>query len=106
MAHVSFTRAEAQAKVGTQVRTRIAFAGIPEGALGTIIRVDCVIDGYDVEVAWVWSGRRTPWIEWFTKAEYEAHLIEVRGPRGGKPPAARAEAVSRPTRTASRAPGA
>jgi hypothetical protein len=106
MAHLSFTRAEAQAKVGTRVRTRVAFAGVPKGALGTVIRVDRVIDGYDVEVAWVRSGRRTPWIEWFTKAEYETHLIEVRGPRGGQPLAARVEAASRPTRTASRSPGA
>ena len=105
MAHRSFTRAEAQAKVGRRVRTRIAFAEVPEEAVGTVIRVDCVIDGYDVEVAWVWAGRRTPWIEWFTKAEYEAHLIEVREPRGGRPPAAPAEAVSRPPRTASRSPG-
>src|SRR5919109_3650593 len=102
MRQTAFTRAEAQAKVGRRVRTRVAFAEVPEGALGTIIRVDRVIDGYDVEVAWVWSGRRTPWIEWFTKAEYAAHLIEVRAPRGGRPPAARAEAMSRPTRPASR----
>jgi hypothetical protein len=106
MRRTALTRAEAQAKVGRRVRTRVAFAGAPEGAWGTIVRVDRVIDGYDVEVAWGWSGRRTPWIEWFTKAEYEAPLIEVREPRGGKPPAARAEAVSRPTRPASRSPGA
>jgi hypothetical protein len=97
MAETAFTRAEAQAKVGKRVRARVAFAGIPEGAVGTIIRVDRVIDGYDVEVTWVWSGRRMPWIEWFTKAEYEAHLMEVREPRG-----ARAEAVSRPASTSSR----
>jgi hypothetical protein len=73
----AFTKAEAQAKVGTRVRSRIAFAGVPRGAVGTIIRVDRVIDGYDVEVAWVWAGRRPPWIDWVTKAEYEAHLIEL-----------------------------
>jgi hypothetical protein len=95
MRQTAFTGAEAQAKVGRWVRTRVAFAEVPEGALGTIIRLDHVIDGYDVEVAWVWPGRRTPWIEWFTKSEYEAHLIEVREPRGGEPPTVRAEAVSR-----------
>ena len=77
MGQTSFTRAEAQAKVGRRVRARVAFAGVPEGAIGTIVRVDHVIDGYDVEVAWVWSGRRTPWIDWVTKAEYEAHLVEL-----------------------------
>jgi hypothetical protein len=106
MARTSFTRVEAQAKVGRRVRPRVALTELPQGAIGTITCVDRVIDGYDLEVAWVWSGRRTPWIEWFTKAEYEARLIELREPRGGKSPAARAEAVSRPTRTASRALGA
>jgi hypothetical protein len=105
MRRTAFTRAEAQAKVGRRVRTRVAFAEVSEGALGTIIRLDRVIDGYDVEVAWVWPGCRTPWIEWFTKAEYEAHLIEVRAPRGGRAPSARVEAVSRPARTARRSAG-
>jgi hypothetical protein len=77
MAQNSFTRAEAQAKIGTRVRSRVTLAGIPRGATGTITRVDRVIDGYDIEVAWVWPGRRTPWIDWFTRAEYEAHLVEL-----------------------------
>jgi hypothetical protein len=77
MAQTSFTKAEAQAKVGTRVRTRIAFAGVPQGATGTITGADRVIDGYDVEVAWGQSGRRTPWVDWLTKEEYEACLIEM-----------------------------
>ena len=82
MARTSFTRAEAQAKVGRRVRPRVPFAEIPERAIGTIIRTEQVFDGYDVEVAWVWPGRRTPWIDWLTKAEYEARLIELREPKG------------------------
>ena len=78
MAQTSFTRAEAQAKVGMRVRPRVAIAGVRRGATGTIIRVDRVIDGYDVEVAWVWAGRHTPWIDWLTKKEYEGRLIELR----------------------------
>ena len=77
MAQTSFTKAEAQAKVGTRVRTRIAFAGVPQGATGTITGADRVIDGYDVEVAWGQSGRRTPWVDWLTKEEYAAYLIEM-----------------------------
>lgn len=77
MAQISFTRAEAQCKVGKRVRTRIAFAGVPRGAIGTITRADRVIDGYDLEVAWLWSGRHTPWVDWMTKTKYEARLIEV-----------------------------
>ena len=86
MAQISFTRAEAWAKVGTRVRPRVAFTRVPRQAIGTVIRVDRVIDGYDVEVAWMWSGRRTPLIDWMTKGEYEAHLIELREPQDGQPP--------------------
>jgi hypothetical protein len=77
MTQTFFTRAEAQAKVGKWVRTRVTFAGVPQGAIGTIISADRVIDGYDVEVAWGQSGRRTPWVDWLTKEEYEACLIEM-----------------------------
>jgi hypothetical protein len=97
MAQTGFIRAEAQAKVGKRVRARVAFGGVPQGAIGTIIGADCVIDGYDVEIAWGWSGRRTPWVDWLTKEEYEARLIELPEPRGCGPPAASADAVSRPT---------
>ena len=82
MGQTTFTRAEARAKVGTRVRTRVAFAGVPEGAIGTITGADRVIDGYDVEVAWGGVGRRTPWVDWLTKAEYEARLVEL-PPQGG-----------------------
>jgi hypothetical protein len=88
MAHTAFTRATARAKVGKRVRSRVPFAGVPQGAVGTIIRADRVIDGYELEVAWVWPGRRTPWIDWVTKAAYEAYIIELREPRSGQPPAA------------------
>jgi hypothetical protein len=77
MGQTAFTRAEAQAKVGTRVRTRVAFAGVPEGAVGTISGADRVVDGFDVEVAWGKSGRRTPWVDWLTKVDYEARLIEL-----------------------------
>jgi hypothetical protein len=77
MGQTTFTRAEARAKVGTRVRTRIAFADVPEGAIGTITGADRVVDGYDVEVAWGGVGRRPPWVDWLTKAEYEARLVEL-----------------------------
>jgi hypothetical protein len=53
MARLSFTKAQAQAKVVTRVRTRVAYPGVPQGAIGTVVRVDPVIDGYNVEVAWL-----------------------------------------------------
>jgi hypothetical protein len=36
-----------------------------------------VIDGYDVGVAWGKLGRRTPWVDWLTKAEGEFRLVEL-----------------------------
>jgi hypothetical protein len=86
MAQISFTRAEAQAKVGTRVRPRAAFARVPRRAIGTVMCVDRVIDGYDVEVAWVWPGSRTPWIDWMTKEEYETCLIELQEPQNDGSP--------------------
>jgi hypothetical protein len=85
MAHTAFTRTAAQGKVGKRVRSRVALTDVPRGAIGTIIRAERVIDGYDVEVAWLWSGRRTPWIGWVTKAEYEGCLIELAEPQDGRP---------------------
>jgi hypothetical protein len=77
MGQRAFTRAAAQAKVGTRVRARVAFAEVPLGAIGTVTGVDRVIDGYDVEVAWGVPGRSAPWVDWLTKAEYEARLVEL-----------------------------
>jgi hypothetical protein len=77
MARVAFTRAEAQAKVGRRVRSRMAGAGVPAGVLGTITSAERVIDGYDVEVAWEGGRRHAPCIDWFTKGEYEACLMEL-----------------------------
>ena len=82
MGQTAFSKVEARAKIGTRVRPRIAIAEVPRGAVGTIMRIDRVLDGYDVEVSWVWPGRRTPWVDWLTKAEYEACLVELPS-RGG-----------------------
>jgi hypothetical protein len=87
MGYTAFTRAEAEAKVGTRVRRRVAVAGVPRGATGTVMRVDRVLDGYDVEVAWGWPGRRAPWLDWCTKAEYEARLVELPLCAAHEPPA-------------------
>jgi hypothetical protein len=77
MGQTAFTRAEAQAKVGRRVRTRVASVGVTQGTIGTITGADRVIDGYDVGVAWGEPWRRTPWVDWLTKAEYEACLVEL-----------------------------
>ena len=60
MGQTAFTRAEAQAKVGRRVRTRVASTGVAQGTVGTITGADRVIDGYDVEVAWGSRGAARP----------------------------------------------
>ena len=76
MAHLSFARAQAQAKYRQAGVAPRHLRWVPQGAVGTIVRADRVIDGYNVEVAWVWSGRHTPWVNWFTREEYKARVTE------------------------------
>lgn len=82
MAHLFFTRAEAQGKLGTRALARVAFAGVSEGAIGTMTGADQVIDGYDIEVTWARSRRRMPWVEWLSKTDAEVRLVELLS-RGG-----------------------
>jgi hypothetical protein len=82
MGQTAFTRAQARAKVGTRVRTCVAFAGVPQGVVVTITGADRVIDTYDVEVAWGGAERGTPGVDWLTKVEYETRFVELPS-RGG-----------------------
>jgi hypothetical protein len=60
MGQIAFSKAGACARVGRRVSPRIAIAEAPRGAVGAIMRVDRVLDGYNGEVSWVCSGRRIP----------------------------------------------
>ena len=77
MNQTSYTRAEARAKVGRRVRAQVAVDGIPPGTVGTVARVDRVIDGYDLEIKWAVPERRRPVVGWCTKAEYEEAIVEL-----------------------------
>lgn len=79
MAQTAFTKAEARAKVGRWMQTRIAFAGVPEGVIDTITGIGRVIDGDDVEVAWGGAERCVPWVDWWMKVDQRG----VRGPPYG-----------------------
>jgi hypothetical protein len=73
----SYSRAEAQAKVGRRVCTRVPIDGVPQGTVGTVTRVDRVIDGYDLEIEWAVPKHRTPVVGWCTKTEYERDIREL-----------------------------
>ncbi len=83
MHQTSSTRADARAKVRRRVCTHMAFDGIPQGTVGTAKRVDRVIDGYDLEIAWAVPERRRPMVGWYTRTEDEGSVVELdEGPRG------------------------
>jgi hypothetical protein len=83
MHQTSYTRAEARAKVGRRVCAQIALDGIPQGTVGTVKRVDRVIDGYDLEIAWAVPEQRRPMVGWCTRTEYEGSVVELdEGTRG------------------------
>ena len=86
-----FTQAEAQAKIGTTIRTRTEWSGVPRGTTGRVIPPDGIGRGKpaatepsgmaEVEIAWELPPRQfeshsQPLQDWFTKEEYEQFLTE------------------------------
>ena len=47
-----FTREEAQAKLGRQIRNPREFSGVPKWTRGTVVEIDKVGNGYDLVVEW------------------------------------------------------
>jgi hypothetical protein len=102
-----FSQAEAEAKVGQQVRSLVKFAGVPQGTTGLVVSADPAgwakpvigdkAEVYDVAIQWnlpqpaaladlVITGEGEeyfhiqtgkPLMDWFTKDEYEQFLEEV-----------------------------
>jgi hypothetical protein len=102
-----FTQAEAEAKVGRQIQTRVEFSGVPQGTTGRVISADKagwakppfgqVEETYDVAIQWdlprpepfadlvIPAGTEPnihiqtgkPLVDWFTRDEYEGYLNEV-----------------------------
>jgi hypothetical protein len=73
-----FSRAEAEALVGKQVRTRLAIDGVPAGALGHVMSIDEMENGaFDLIVEWtvLVHGKRQH--DWFSKDDYQQRLAEV-----------------------------
>lgn len=93
-----FTREEAQAKMGERIRARVELAGVPIGTTGIVVRFDDDVgdDGYDLGVLWelpqgpppfafgeleghthVVFRVGKPFIDWFSRDEYERFLAVV-----------------------------
>jgi hypothetical protein len=69
-----FTQEEAEAKVGTFVKTLIPFGGLPRGTRGTVTRALCMPDGHAVIVRWQVPRPRAMW---FDKEVYQYALVEA-----------------------------
>jgi hypothetical protein len=76
-----FTYAEAEAKRGLHVRTRLTLMGIPNGTPGTVHRVAQTLDGCFLVIQWdlPLSSTRSRRLQenWFNKDLYATHLVEV-----------------------------
>ena len=72
-----FDEVNARALVGTRVRTRVEFSGVPVGTAGQVVRADRSGDGYTLGVEWELTGRTKPLVDWFSRSEYERFLAEV-----------------------------
>lgn len=80
-----FTQAEAAAKVGRTVRSRVEFSGIPKGSRGKAVKADPMghslkggvkAEVWDVVIEWEDDSRTKPIRDWFNKDEYEQFLEE------------------------------
>ncbi len=78
MERTLFDQAEASAKVGQRIRTRVEFSGVPQGATGQVVKADASGAGYTLAIEWDLAERRAkPLVDWFTKIEYERLLEEI-----------------------------
>ena len=102
-----FTQAEAAAKVGGRIQTRVDFSGVPRGTTGRVVSADEAgwakpafgkeEEVYDVAIQWelprpepsadlvipvdaepyLYIQTGKPLVDWFTKDEYERYLDEL-----------------------------
>ena len=73
-----FSKAEAEALLGRQVRTKLAIDGVPAGAVGKVMQLDEMEhDAFDLIIEWsvLVHGKRQH--NWFSKDDYHQQLAEV-----------------------------
>jgi hypothetical protein len=76
-----FLEFEARAKIGTIIMAQRDFRGISQGMRGRVVAMEeQPSGGYDLRILWLAEelpGRKKPFIESFTKGEYERLLVET-----------------------------
>ena len=70
----TFSQEEAEAKIGTYVKTLLPFGMIPQGTRGIVTRALCMPDGYAVIVRWQLPSHQAMW---FDKEVYQYALVEA-----------------------------
>jgi hypothetical protein len=77
----TFLEFEARAKIGTMVMARRDVRGVPKGTRGRVIGIkEEPSGGFELRILWVAEelpGRKKPFIEWFSRGEYERLLVEI-----------------------------
>jgi hypothetical protein len=82
---MGFSKEEAEAKMGKQVRTRVRYnAHVPEGTTGIVIGARFVHSStgpdnkdFDYYKVYIWWDRPTPRVDTMGKTEYEELLTEL-----------------------------
>ena len=74
----SFTRTEAEAKLGRDVTTLTAWSGVPSMSAGVVVDVYSRGSlGYGVMIEWQRPGRLPPPLrDGFSRGEYDKYLVE------------------------------
>jgi hypothetical protein len=77
----TFLEFEAKAKIGTMIMAQRDYRGVPKGTRGRVVGMkEEPSGGYELRIMWLVEelpGRKKPFIEWFTRGEYEQLLIET-----------------------------
>jgi hypothetical protein len=77
MKQENFSRAEARAKLGRQVRSSVEFSGIPKGTAGRVVQIEEIEPGdFEVVIEWKLPKRQPALCYWLTKKHYRQFLFE------------------------------
>jgi hypothetical protein len=70
----TFTKEEAEAKVGKRVQLKVHLPSMPAGTRGEVVMFDDL--SYTVGIAWDVNDSRSRPVFWFTKDQYDRLLEE------------------------------
>ncbi len=74
-----FSKNEAEALLGTRIKTTVDFSGVPKGSTGVVVGADKASRSkYTVAVKWDIAGNL---VDWFSKSEFYRFLVLERDGR-------------------------